>query len=75
MRNPSGIPAMNVRFSSRDGNPFPALHTSYDTLKLYRKHVDPNLQNLETCGRFMAEVRVLAVGNSLFLSYKTIYDL
>ena len=55
---------MNVRFSSRDGNPFPALHTSYDTLKLYRKHIDPKLQILETCGRFMAEVRVLAIGNS-----------
>ena len=47
---------MNVRFGSRDGTAFPALHTSYDTLDLYRKHVDPNLHNLETCGRFMAEV-------------------
>ena len=49
---------MNVRFSSRDGNNFPALHTAYDTLELYRKHVDPKLLNLETCGRFMAEVRI-----------------
>ena len=42
---------MNVRFSSGDGIPFPALHTAYDTLEMYRKHMDPKLQNLETCGR------------------------
>ena len=57
---------MNVRFSSRDGNPFPALHTAYDSLELYRKHVDPKLQSLETCGRFMAEVQMLGIGTLFF---------
>ena len=63
----AGIPVMNVRFG-RNGDSFPLRHTRYDDLNVYLKLLDPNLHNLATCARLMAEV-VRRTADSLLLPH------
>ena len=63
----AGVPVMNVRFG-RSGDPFPLRHTKYDDLNVYLKLLDPNLHNLATCARLMAEV-VRRTADSLVLPH------